>query len=471
MRRWTFLLVMVLVAAACSGEADQTTSTLPGTSAPTSTDIPSTTADVGTTTTTPSRELVVLTTGPKRLGVLPEGRHLDAGLDQFLDRVYDDYVGGLVFSLLGADQGIWHLPSGRQEPELLLDGAETEPFALFDVVDPPSRPPTALVHAGNELLLLPVTGGAPDELRIVDLAAAGSGSTFTSASIGGDQLLVTWVGSDGCATSDLFGFDGALVQAGLFTSCDGVTPVLSDEGDLIASVEVGASTRVVFRSPSDGTEIARWQVPDSEGWIHASGGVVAFPTIEGVTLISPDGSSEVVPEVGVLVGASIARSEPIVSDLASLGGLTPLATCSTADDRALDPQDGLTQAAAATRDAIAAAMSACDLSVLGSLLAPAALEDGDPSLEWWDAEAKGFPALTEVRALLALPFALSDSDDGVVFTWPAPAVGGEDADWDVLATVFNQEEIERWRSGGEPYDRLVIEITEDGTWLRASPNG
>lgn len=470
MRRLALLVAVALLAAACATDAAPTTTVAPTTSNATTTPAPPSSPGPATTATQPVAERSVLSTGPKRLGVLPANRHLDAGLDQFLDRVYDDYVGGLVFSLLGSDQGVWHLLAGRQEPTLLLDGDGVEQFGLLDLVDPPSRPPTALVRADNELLLLPVTGGAPDELRIVDLAAAGSGSRFASASLGGDLLLVTWELGGGCATSDLFGFDGTLVTAELFTSCDGTAPVLSDEGDLIAAIERGASTRVVFRD-TDGTELARWQVPASDGWIHASGGVVAFPTIDGVTLIGPDGGSETVPELGVLLGASITRSEPVVSDRATLGGLTMLVTCSTAETRSLDPQDGLTEAAAGTRDAIAAAMSACDLSLLGSLLSPLALTEGDPSLEWWDAEAKGFPALTEVRAILGGSFAITDGDEGVVFTWPAQAVHGDEADWDALATVFNQEDIERWRSGGEPYDRLLIEIGEDGTWLTASPTG
>ena len=471
MRRRVILLVVVLLAAACADSDGTTTTTQASTSTVASPATTATTVAPATTTTEAPGELVVLSTGPKRLGVLPEGRHLDAGLDQFIDRVYDDYVGGLVFSLVGADQGVWHLRAGRQEPDLLLDGQGFEAFGLLDVVDPSTRPPTALVRADNELLLLPITGGAPDQVRLVDLAAAGSGSRFASGSIGGDRLLVTWVLGDGCATSDLFDLDGRIIQASLFRSCDGTAPALSDEGDLIASVEVGASTRMVFRDPTDGSEIARWQIAATEGWIHASGGLVAFPTVEGVALMGPDGESEVVPELGVLVGASISRSLPIVSDRASLGGLIRLATCSTADDRPLEPQDGLTQAAAAMRNAIGAAMSACDLSLLGSLLDPRALTDGDPSLEWWDAEAKGFPALTDVQAILALPFAVTDGAGGIVFTWPAQAVGGDDQDWDALATVFNQEDIERWRSGAEPYDRLVIEVTEDGAWVKAAPTG
>lgn len=471
MPRIAILLFLAAVLASCTPGDGSTSTSEPG-STPTSTIGATTTiTEPSITTTEPARELTVITTGPKRLGLLPSGRHLDAGLDQFLGRAYDDFVGGLVFSRSGADHGVWHLEAGRQEPSLLVDGAGVDRFALLDVADPPSRPPMALVLTDDRLLLAPTTGGAPEELRIVDLAAAGSGSRFGTASLGGDLLLVAWIDGEGCALVDLFTLDGSLSTGGLFRTCEGTEPVLSDEGDLIATLERGASARMVFRAPEDGREIARWQVDATDGWIHASDGVVTFPSPRGVGVVGVNGTVEELPEVGVLLGASVSRSQPEVSDLATLGGLTALATCSTADDAPLAAQDGLTEPASDARNAIGGAMAACDLSLLGSLLAPEALADGDPSLEWWDAEAKGFPLLLTVRGVLELPFAVRDDGDRVVFVWPWIAEGSPDGDWDALTTVFNEEDIERWRSGGEPYDRLVLEITEDGEWVGAGAGG
>lgn len=415
--------------------------------------------------------LQLIAVGRKSIAVVPDGPVLTAGLEATLGRAFDDTAGGIVFSQLTDRHELRHLRSGRQEPELLHFEPAGAVFEFLDLATPPGQPPTALVRVDDSLLLLPITGGAPEELAITALAAAGTGGEFRTASLGGAELMVAWSDEEGCLTVDLYSLAGVPTTPGLFETCEDAYPTMSDEGDMVVTFEVGPSIGVVLRSTSDGQERGRWQVPDYDGTpFHVTGGRIAYTSARGVSLVAYDGTWEEYPSTtGTRAGSvSISRSPIRLSDLATLGGFGALRGCSSATHAPLTPQDGLTGAAATTRDAIANAAIDCDLARLGSLLDPAVTPDPVPT--WWEAENEGFPALLEVVTLLETPFATVQAEDGtLVFTWPAVAVGpGDDAAWEALRSLYNEEDIDRWKSGTDPYDRLVIRITEEGTWIQAS---
>ncbi len=462
----TLLLVLV----ACAGGTADTTSTEVAESATTA---PSTTALPSTQPTEPEPSTQLITASRKQLSVLPDGLSLTAGLEATLGPAFDDYAGGLVFSQATTVNELWHLRSGREEPVLLYESPAGAPFAFFDLVAPTGRPPTALFRSGDLLLLLPITGGAAEELPIGDLAAVGSGGDFRTASLGGSSLMVAW--SDpvtACVTVDLFTLAGEPTQVGLFETCEGAFPVMSDEGDVIVTIEVGASAGAVIRSVSDGLERDRWQVAAVRGTFHVSGGQIAYADGTGVSLLTYAGTWEaLVPPANIRVdGVTIARAPVIVSELATLGGFAALQGCSSSNHAPLGPQDGLTDAAATIRSAIGNAVVECDLARLGSLLDGSLDPAVDPTADWWASESRGFPVLLELVNLLETPFAAVEDDEGfLVFVWPAVAVGVDDDEaWTALRTLYNEEDIDRWKSGADPYDRLVVRITEDGRWIQAS---
>lgn len=459
-------LLLIAMAGACANGTDQTTS--PPMSEPSE---PAVTTAAETTSTTVPEPSQLIVVSRKSLAVVPGGPVLTAGLEATLGRVFDDYAGGIVFAQLAGRHELRHLRAGRQESELLHSEPSSSVFEFLDLVAPPGQPPTALLRVDGSLLLLPITGGAPEEITLDALAATGTGGEFRTASLGGNELMVAWSDEDGCLTVDLFTLEGDSSSVGLFKACGDAYPTMSDEGDMVVTFEVGPSISVVLRSTSDGEERGRWQVPDYDGTsFHVTGGRIAYASARGVSLVAYDGTwEEYSSTTGTRAGSvSSTRSPLSFSDLATLGGFGALRGCSSSTHPSLAPQDGLTEAAATTRDAIANAAIDCDLARVGSLLGPAVISDPIPA--WWEAENDGFPALLELVNLLETPFAaVQDVDGTLVFTWPAVAVEpGDDADWEALRSLYNEEDIDRWKSGSDPYDRLVIRISEDGEWLQAS---
>lgn len=470
LRRLILGSALLLVVVACAGSATGTTQA--DVSAPTTT-TPSTTTLSPTQTTTPELATQFITVSRKQLSVLPDGPTLTAGLEATLGQAFDDYAGGIVFSQGTASNQLWHLRAGREEPILLYESPAGAPFVFFDLVAPSGRPPTALFRSGELLLLLPITGGAAEELSIADLAAAGSGGDFRTASLGGSALMVAWSDpTTACVTVDLFTLAGEPTQVGLFETCAGAFPAMSDEGDVIVTIEVGASAGAVIRSASDGLERDRWQVVEVRGTFHVSGGSIAYADATGVSLLTYAGAWEEqsTPPDGRLSGVSMARAPVVLSELATLGGFAALQGCSSSNHSPLGQQDGLTDAVANTRNAIGNAAVDCDLARLGSLLDSSLDPSADPTADWWESENRGFPVLLELVNLLETPFAAVEADDGsLVFVWPAVAVGidADDA-WAALRTLYNEEDIDRWKSGADPYDRVVVRITEDGRWIQVA---
>ncbi len=458
---------LALVFAACGGGSTETTSSTPAVS---TTSVPETTP-VTTPPTEPEPALQLIAVSRKQVSVLPDGPSLVGGLEATLGLAFDDYAGGIVFSQETSGHQLWHLRTGREKPELLHSSPSDLPFAFLDLVTPAGQPPTALLLVDDSLLLLPVTGGAAEEFPIHVLAGDGTGGDFRTASLGGKMLMVAWSDPDtACITVDLYSLAGDPISIGLFETCTDTTPVMSDEGDVIVTIEVGASASLVIRSTSDGIERDRWQVAGSRGAIHASGGRVAYADGDGLSVISYDGTWEGHPSTHRPDSASISRSTIVLSDLATLGGFAALRGCSSSTHSALAPRDGLTEPAATTRTAIGSAATECDLARLGSLLDVSFESETDPVAMWWESENKGFPVLLEIVNLLETPFAAVEDDDGtLVFVWPAVAAGIDDDEaWEALRSLYNEEDIDRWRSGADPYDRLVIRITEDGRWIQVS---
>ncbi len=465
MHRLALGLILALLVACGEGVAPTTASTTPATTTPTSgTDAPA------PSTTEAEPDLQFLTLSRKQISVLPDGAQLTAGLEASLEAAFDDYAGGIVFAQERAVHELWHLRSGRASPELLFSNPVDTVFAFLDLVAPTGRPPTALARSGDSLVLIPITGGAPEALALADLAEVGTGGDFSTASLGGTALMVAWSDPDtACTAVDLFTLAGQPLSVGLYRTCNPTTPVLSDEGDVVVGVESGASVAVVIRSAADGIERSRWQVSESAGRLHVSQGRIVYVDDQGVSTLTYDGSWEAVPSIGPRsTSVSLARSPVVVSDLATLGGFAALGDCSASTHASLATQSGLTEAAATTRRAIGNAAVECDIARLASLIDDSV--QADPTSDWWSAEGKGFPVLLELVNLLETPFAAAVADDGtLVYVWPAVAEGVDDeAAWEALRTLYNEEDIDRWKSGADPYDRLVVRITEDGRWIQAS---
>jgi hypothetical protein len=147
-------------------------------------------------------------------------------------------------------------------------------------------------------------------------------------------------------------------------------------------------------------------------------------------------------------------------------------TCSASGlSAALETPDGLPDAVAQTRLAIAEAAVRCDYEALEAI----ALADGefvrsfaddetpDPgeaARAWGEAEGSGEPILATLVELLRLPHATRGAD----YVWPSAfADEPKDADWRALEAMYTQEEIEGFKDFGG-YVGLRVGISPDGEW-------
>lgn len=453
MQRMAALAAAAVLLASCGSGADSTT-----TVAPTST---STTAPAPTTTTTPPvPEFAALGSTLGALEAVPDGPFLLSGIGRRLGLAFDDVGGGIVFEqLVDGVWQTWHLEAGRREPvEIGVPGAR-----LGDVGFLSERPVTAALWSEEAIVLQVVKGGAPDVLVTGDLPI---GDGEVSGVTLGDTLLAVATVVDDCHDVTVLTLDGEAVS-GPFGLCGATPPSITDDGELLTYLDVGASTRVVFVDPDTGDEIGRQQVADASFALTAgpTGAVVTRP--DGVDAVTPAGvvDSLAWDPHGVPVAATALRAPLVVSDLATLGGDAIPTDCSAAGLPSLAPQSGLSPAADRMRTAMSAAASDCDYLRLAALAAVEFDGPDDLVLALARAEADGLPAMGDVVRTLGLPHAANGTTPGIEFVWPS-ILGDEptDEDWAALRLVYNEERIEEWRTGRGPFDGMSVTITEDGRW-------
>ncbi len=211
----------------------------------------------------------------------------------------------------------------------------------------------------------------------------------------------------------------------------------------------------------------------------------------GVAAIAASGSEEgqrhdlVLWEGGDPVtsgGAGVVATEPLLDgrdeeDAAQVEGTSSPAPdksapgCSADGTEPIGRQDGLPEAVAATRAAIAAAARNCDLAMLEAQAGPgflAGFGGGDPSTVWSEAERRGAEPLRLLVELLDLPYTTIESEaTGTVYVWPSahayPWSELPEADLEAIRSLYGDEQIAEFEEAGS-YVGYRIAIVEDGTW-------
>jgi hypothetical protein len=147
------------------------------------------------------------------------------------------------------------------------------------------------------------------------------------------------------------------------------------------------------------------------------------------------------------------------------------ATCSAAGLAEPAPQDGLSDAAQATRAAIARAAIDCDWEALLGLTGDqfSASFGGSSAADLWPTEeANDEEPLRYLVELLSRPYAPSEIGvPGILFTWPS-AFQGEwnqisDADKEALRPLYGDDDFAVFGNFGA-YIGYRVGIAEDGTW-------
>ena len=148
------------------------------------------------------------------------------------------------------------------------------------------------------------------------------------------------------------------------------------------------------------------------------------------------------------------------------------ATCSAAGLAEPTPQDGvLSEAAKATRVAIARAAIDCDWEALFALARDAftaSFGGTRPEELWPTLEANGEAPLRYLVELLSRPYAPQDVGvSGILFTWPSAFQGEWSevpvADKEALRPVYGDEDFAAFEEFGA-YIGYRVGIAEDGTW-------
>ncbi len=147
----------------------------------------------------------------------------------------------------------------------------------------------------------------------------------------------------------------------------------------------------------------------------------------------------------------------------------PREDCSAGDlmVAAVQPE-GVSEAAAATWNALREAAMACDYAGLADL----ASDDGftssygagtDAAAFWAEAEAAGDDPMAKLVQLSGLPSAVDAQGNTV---WPAAHVRPEDDDaWRELDGIYTSDTLDEWREAGSGYLGYRLAITPEGEWI------
>lgn len=504
--RLSWFLVALLITASCSGasrdDGTSTSSTSLGTTTETSSSNTTDTAQpgddgVGTTTTStevarpiPDPEPGLLVTLDDRVEVRTADGNVTALLgdeSRSLRIAFDDLNGGLVYQYVqtppdfGAD-AILHLPRGGSNPTVLITAGAEESIELIDVSLLDGLV-TVLVAADRPsetaLLALPLAGGAPTEVITVGPAGVEPPTDndflyrgVAGGAVGGD-LITHLIASDGdCQFPEARRSDQRFFVDPLISACDDGTTTLVDigvDGLLLAYVVEGDDG--AFARGIDLERLA----PVGQPMIR-SGGLfldvaddVALVTYSDGYMLTDFLGTRFEELPGEVQAVTALRSVPRFAADAFLGGFRTPTTCSGFDVSPIQSQEDLPPLVSAKRSAIEQAIRACDFLGLSTLTGPSftvSFGGGEALDQWADEEMRGLTPLADIAKTLELPFAVIEGAGTDIYVWPSAfADNPSESDWEALEVLYNEEEIELWRTDG--YTGLRVGITERGTWIFA----
>jgi hypothetical protein len=358
--------------------------------------------------------------------------------------VRHDLEGGIVY--LDGEHLMWW-QEGDETPRVVAENTAFETAALWQVVESNGRRAAA------------VGGYGSDDVTLYELET-------------GDASAAT--------TSDLrYGF------------VDFTYPIVSPDGSRRARIETGDRSSDLVIELTEGGELLRQTIASPEWFVR-------LHDFDGARVIVSREPFEpaIAPQVFFLYNltcgdactqrfysqggeAALIGEDPIVDGEYDEQYLT--AACSAADLAALPTsQDGLPEAVAATRNAIAVAAAGCQMDMLWSLSSAnpdfrlVSTHLGVPTWNpWHGQEAFIGPITRGARLTLDLPYRVNE--DGS-YTWPsfANAVSFDDLTADEQAALveyyraFGADDPEEKARNGfmeiEAYPEWEITISSDGTW-------
>ena len=506
MKRLAVVMALSMLAAACStdGPLESSTTVLPGQTVLSTTipDEPVPTTPASTSTSVPPPEISLIQ--PQAGGVLliADGDFTSSDGDVFLEgdadygvtAAFDDLAGGLVYQYSVTPEqypasSILHLAAGRSAPEVALSAEPGRRIRLLDVESIDGRTNILFLEGPDDsdfdsVLLADLAGGAPLVIARADSSAEPGSvgvapSGIVNGSLATDGVAIVWTYSDPETTCSYVEVrepvDGGSTTFGpLPEFCgerDFTHAALSPDGGRLA---LASDTLISVVDTRSGGLLTEWPTTEAIGLdfdgstviVTAGSGIELLPLAGQTTSYSPPD-----PFTSELVVS--ARGPVELDQGAFLGGIRELsANCSAAGiGSTIAPQGGLPEPVAATRQAIVSAATSCDadaLEVLADGKVASNFAAWPDSIRYWRwSEQEGYGVLGRIVDILALPFVIEVSPAGRVYTWPsafqeAPA----DADWDALASVFNEEDVDLFKEFGA-YIGMRVGILEDGTWLFA----
>ncbi len=488
------LLVLVLLAASCgdAGPDDGTSSTVT-TSTTTSTPTPVTTTPAVSTTRAGETEVPLIGAGRRGIDLIVNGDivHLEGDADYAVTAAFDDRAGGVVYQYETTPEeygthSILRITAGGTTPTIVLAADPGRQVQLTDVAEIDGR--TKLLYLEgpadadfDSLMIADLLGGAPEVAVAVDPGAAPgragvTPTSITDGSLSEESIAVIWHYGDieaSCSYVEVLDTAGDPTFGPVPATC-GETDVthmeLSPDGARLAMAD---GQRIFVVDVETGDRLAEWSTGPVSA-IDFDGGTVIATGTDGYTTLSLRGGGTATQPLPEEVTSLVIASEPV--DLGAgtfLGGIRPFAgTCSASGlPSTPEPQGGLPEAVAATRDAIVAAATDCDVDALAALtgdsfswsFAPA----GTPNRFWRLAEQRGYGTLARIVDVLALRYIVEDLDGRRLYVWPSAfREDPTEEDWQDLADVYNEEDIDLFRDFGG-YIGMRVGITEDGAWIFA----
>ena len=493
MRRFVLPIAIVVLAAACSTNETTTTTSPPSTERPTTIQSPQTTIPP-VATTQPMRSntaLILSRLGGVDLVASENALSFEGDADYPVLAAFDDFAGGLVYQYSTTPEqypphSVLHIRAGESAPEVVLFADPGRMIGLLDVEEVDGRL-TVLYLEGAEgsdfdsLFIADLAGGAPTLITAVDAAAApGSAGVNPTAIVNGSlserSVAVVWWYGDieaDCSYIEVVDFAGTKVLGPIPEMCgesDLTEAVLSADGARLAYAGGGA---VEIVDVSSEEMLGSWQIEEVAG-LDFDGTTALVTGPDNYSLLSLSGRpviTDQLPPGSTLVAH--ARSPIDIAAGTFLGGVRVLSSnCSAAGmPTTPDQQGGLPEAVAKTRDGIVAAAASCDIDALkalaGDTVAFSFGADPDAGRFWRWSEQEGYGTLGRIVDVLGLSFVIDDSLGERIYTWPSAfQADPTDEDWQALAALFNEEDIDLFKEYGA-YIGMRVGITEDGTWIFA----
>ncbi len=384
---------------------------------------------------------------------------------------FGDGNGGIVYQYTRAvspfpSDAVLHLRAGASSPTVITSAPENRRIRLVDVGLFQGLPQILYLETGDgvgRLQALPLAGGSPSEVA--------SGENLTDGTFSGDLVAVV-ERSTGCTTASLFDVSGD--ELGTWDCAAGVTDahLAADGSRSLALAQDGGVSYFEVDEHSNNADLT-----PTNGSISAvydfDGDTVAIGVDGKLQLIGVDASAVTVDPGPGLRGATLLFGPVSVPETAFLGGIREPGERCSAEGLAVRPmaQEGLPAPVAFIRTEIVEAATQCDYDALEELTAPGFVHDlggsTSPLRTWVQAEQNREDVLAQIVAVLDTPYTTSIDDEGnTVYTWPGAFQDNPtEADWEAIVPIYNEEEVDFFRSNG--YVGMRVLITQNGDWLAA----